>query len=124
MSKKIFFGRKFVLSTGREVDLSCEEEADDVISLLVIFNHYDSLHEITKPVSIRAEWPTADAGATLTLECRGGTPVGRRPVSESELPVEGLNGLDDPLQLAEFQELLNYLDQAHQKVRQELSQSP
>ena len=121
MSKKFFWGKKSILSSGREVDLSCDEEREGVVSVLAIMNHLDCVHEITKPISIRIEWKSEDSDGEMSIECRGGSPREGRPISESELPVEGLNGFKDTLKNSEFRELLDLMDKIHKKIRKEVS---
>jgi len=121
MAKKYFWGKKYVLSSGREVDLSCEEEAEGIISMLAILNHLDAVHETTKPISVRLEWRKAQNDPFLSIECRGGTPGQGRPISESELPIEGLNGQQDKLKLSEFVELFEVMKSFYSRIVPSLS---
>ncbi|MFN5539586.1 MAG: hypothetical protein ACK481_05960 [Candidatus Melainabacteria bacterium] len=123
MSKKFFWGKKYVLSSGREIDISSEEETQGVVSSLAILNHLDSVHEITKPISIRMQWDSPNSDPVLSIECRGGAPGDTRPVSESEMPVEGLNGHKDKLKASELIELFDVMNKVHQKIRKELNQT-
>lgn len=116
MSKKYFWGKKYVLTGGREVDLSCEEETEGVVSMLAILNHLDAVHEVTKPISIRLEWKDKQNDPFVSIECRGGAPGQGRPISESELPIEGLNGQSDKLKLGEFVELFEVMKNFHNRV--------
>ncbi len=120
MSKKFFWGKKYLLASGREVDMSSEEEKADIISVLAILNHFDPIHEITKPLSVRLEWPQEQSDPIVSFECRGGAPQNNRPVSESEMPVEGLNGDKEKLQISEILELIEAMKNFHSKIRQEL----
>ncbi|MDJ0626367.1 MAG: hypothetical protein QNJ31_08405 [Candidatus Caenarcaniphilales bacterium] len=117
MSKKHFWGKKYILTSGREVDISCEEDKNNLISMLAIFNHFDQIHEITKPVSITLEWKNGEEDPTMTIECRGGSPNQGRPVSESEMPVEGLNGNETNLKASEISELLRTMQSFYSKIQ-------
>jgi hypothetical protein len=119
MSKQFFWGKKYVLSSGREADISCEEEQNGSVSVLALINHLDSVHEVTKPLSIRFEWEKANSDAIVSIECRGGRPGEGRPISESELPIDGLNGGQDKLKASELIELLNITNDFHNKIRSE-----
>ncbi len=116
MTKKFFWGKKYVLSSGREVDLSCDEENEGSISILAILNHFDPIHEITKPLSLRLEWIKGSNDPVMSIECRGGAPQGGRPISESEMPVEGLNGSKDKLKVSELTELFEAMNTFHRKL--------
>lgn len=123
MSKRVFFGQKLVLSTGREVDIACDQESENAISLIAMLNHQDPIHKITKPLSIRFEWNTPegeDSDAIVSIECRGGAPHGTRPISESELPIDGLNGTELVLKLRELQEIQNKAQEIYKKVLLEI----
>ncbi|HEY9885764.1 MAG TPA: hypothetical protein V6C96_00750, partial [Vampirovibrionales bacterium] len=113
------WGKKYVLSTGREVDLSCDQETEESISVLGLLNHFDPIHDITKPLSIRLEWGKESNDPIVSLECRGGAPKGERPVSESEMPVEGLNGMTNKLTVSELTELLKVMQELKEKVTTE-----
>lgn len=116
MTKKHFWGKKYILNGGREIDLSCEE-TNGIISMLAIFNHLDAVHEITKPMSIHLEWLTKEShDPTISIECRGGSPIGSRPVSESELPIEGLNGDKEKLKVSEILELIEIMKNFYSKL--------
>jgi hypothetical protein len=123
MSKKYFWGKKYILRSGREVDLSCEEDAKGSVSMLALLNHLDSVHEITKPLSLRLEWEKAQTDPTVAIECRGGAPGQDRPVSESEMPVEGLNGEDKKLSSTELLELIEAMNSLYAKLLNEASSS-
>jgi hypothetical protein len=120
MSKKFFWGKKYVLTSGREVDMSCEEEEQEVVSILALLNHLDPVHETTKPISVRVEWSDKNSDGIVSIECRGGAPGQGRPVTESEMPVEGLNGTKDKLKFSEIMELLEAMHGFHGKVRSEM----
>ncbi len=117
MSNKIFWGKKIVLSSGREIDLSADKEKENTISILAIANHLDPLHEITKPISIRCEWNNKEEDPILSFECRGGAPRENRAVSESELPIEGLNGFNDKLRLSELNELFSKMLEIYKNIK-------
>lgn len=120
MSKKFFWGKKYLLVSGREADISSEEEKAGFISVLAILNHFDPIHEITKPLSIRLEWEKEESDPVVSIECRGGAPQNNRPVSESEMPVEGLNGAKEKLQISEVLELIEAMKNFHSKIREEI----
>ena len=115
MTKKHFWGKKYILNSGREIDLSCEEN-NEITSMLAIFNHLDSVHEITKPMSIHLEWQKGNQDPVISIECRGGSPIGSRPISESELPIEGLNGNQDNLKASEILELIEIMKNFYGKL--------
>ncbi|MDX1921164.1 MAG: hypothetical protein SFU25_10585 [Candidatus Caenarcaniphilales bacterium] len=119
MSKKYFWGKKYILTSGREVDLSCEEDNNKTVEMIAQFNHLDAIHEITKPISVRLEWQPKSNDPLISVECRGGAPGDSRPVSESELPVEGLNGSLDKLKASEFIELLETMKGFYSKIQEE-----
>lgn len=119
MSKKYFWGKKYVLASGREVDLSCEEDTNNSVSMIAQFNHLDAIHEITKPISLRLEWQPKSQDPLISVECRGGAPGDSRPVSESELPIDGLNGSLDKLKTSEFVELLEAMKSFYNKIQEE-----
>lgn len=120
MSKKFFWGKKYILSSGREVDLSCEEEKEGIISIFAILNHLDPVHEVTKPISIRLEWGNSGHDPIISIECRGGAPGQGRPVTESEMPIEGLNGSNDQLKLSEFMEIIESMKSFSEKIKKEI----
>ena len=122
MTKKFFIAKKLVLSSGRELEVSSEAEADNSISILVLLNHLDIVQEITKPISFRFEWQDKNninntCDPVVTLECRGGSPSGVRPVSESEIPIEGLNGFKDYLKMSEIQEIFKIVQDIYLKLK-------
>ena len=123
MTKKFFIAKKLILSSGRELEVSSEVEADNSISILVLLNHLDIVQEITKPISFRFEWQNQDnninniCDPVVTIECRGGSPSGVRPVSESEIPIEGLNGFKDYLKMSEIQEIFKITQDIYLKLK-------
>jgi len=120
MAKKFFFGKKIILQSGREIDLSCEEEKENVISVLALFNHLDALQDITKPISIRFLWEQktdkSNHDPIISIECRGGAPREDRQISESEIPIEGLNGFKEALKMSDLTELFQLVTEIYQKV--------
>ncbi|MDX1917584.1 MAG: hypothetical protein SFT81_00360 [Candidatus Caenarcaniphilales bacterium] len=121
MSKKLFIGKKYILASGRVVDMSCDEEEHGAISVLALFNLQDAVHEVTKPLSLRMEWHKLEDDPIITIECRGGYPGDGRPISESEMPIEGLNGHKEKLKASELLELVEAMTNVHRKVREEIS---
>jgi hypothetical protein len=122
MSKKFFWGKKYILTSGREVDLNADEEAGGTIALLAFLNQLDAIHEITKPLSVRLEWKKGSKDPIVSFECRGGAPGDKRPISESELPVEGLNGSTDKLLLSEILELVEVMKSFYNKLEKEVKE--
>lgn len=125
MIKKIFFGHKVVLASGREVELNCDQESDEKVSMIAFFNHKDIIHNIVKPMSFRMEWILTSRAINniidpvVSIECRGGSP-GDRPVSEAEMPIDGLNGSELHLTLNEMIEIQNTMIEAFAKIQSEL----
>ncbi len=115
--KTHFWGRKHLLKSGREIDLSAEQASGKLLITLQL-NHLDPVQEIEKPVSILFSCPLElEAGeGSLSIECRGGAPAEGRPLSESELLLDGLNGSDKSLQLSELIEICALLGEYKKKL--------
>jgi hypothetical protein len=116
-SHKYFWGHKHILSQGRELEVGCEASASGTVYAYAALNHRDVVHEMTKPLLVHMQWDAPAADPQVSLECRGGRPLDGRPLSESEKPLDGLNGEEAPLRFSELAEIFDFLGDVHRKVR-------
>lgn len=119
MIKRLFWGQKILLSSGREIDISADIESNDSISVLCLLNHLDPIHKVTKPLSIRLEWEPNDSDPIVSFECRGGCPKDHKHRTESEMPIEGINGTHEVLKLSEINEIIDQTNKIYLKISKE-----
>ena len=115
MRKAIFSNRKYILSSGREIDLSAEHIGAKVI-ISAMFNYLDPVQEIGHSALIRLE-----NNQTVSFESLGAKNVMDENVKEILRPIEGLNGSDSLLKIFELNELISVMQQFLQKIDKELS---
>jgi|GEM_PF-2733937 len=118
-SNKLFLRNKLILKSGREVELSLEKEENNSVVFSSFFNTLDPVTKRAKPVSIRFEFGEENQlkqeEATVSFECRGGIPRVPDQTPYSEIPIEGLNGTDSPLEMNELLELCSSTKLLYQK---------
>ena len=115
MRKAIFSNRKYILSSGREIDLSAEHIGSKVI-ISAMFNYLDPVQEIGHSALIRLE-----NNQTVSFESLGAKNVQDENVKEILRPIEGLNGADNLLKIFELNELISVMQQFLQKIDKELA---
>jgi len=115
MRKAIFSNRKYILSSGREIDLSAEHIGARVI-ISAMFNYLDPVQEIGHSGLIRLE-----NNQTVSFESLGAKNVQDENVREILRPIEGLNGSDNLLKIFELNELISVMQQFLQKIDKELT---
>ena len=115
MSKAIFSNRKYILSSGREIDLSAEHIGSRVI-VTALFNLLDPVQEIGHSALIRLE-----NNQTVSFESLGTKETKDENIKEIQKPIEGLNGADSPLKIFELNELVSVIQQFTQKIDKELT---
>ena len=115
MRKAIFSNRKYILSSGREIDLSAEHVSDKII-ISAMFNYLDPVQEIGHSALIRLE-----NNQTVSFESLGAKNVRDENVREILRPIEGLNGSDNLLKIFELNELISVMQQFLQKIDKELA---
>ncbi len=115
MRKAIFSNRKYILSSGREIDLSAEHIGSRVI-ISAMFNYLDPVQEIGHSALIRIE-----NTQTVSFESLGAKNVKDENVKEILRPIEGLNGSNDLLKIFELNELISVMQQFLQKIDKELT---
>lgn len=115
MRKALFSNRKYILSSGREIDLSAEHIGDRVI-ISSMFNYLDPVQEIGHCGLIRVE-----NNQTISFESLGAKDVNDENVKEILKPIEGLNGSDSLLKIFELNELISIMQQFLQKIDKELA---
>ncbi|MBI1858524.1 MAG: hypothetical protein HYR97_05360 [Candidatus Melainabacteria bacterium] len=115
MRKSIFTGRKYILSSGREIDLSAEHINDRVI-ISAMFNFLDPVQEIGHCGLIRIE-----NNQTIAFESLSSKKFKDESLREVLKPIEGLNGSDALLKIHEFNELVSVMQQFAQKIDKELA---
>ena len=115
MRKAIFSNRKYILSSGREIDLSAEHIGPRII-ISAMFNYLDPVQEIEHSALIRLE-----NNQTVSFECLGAKNVIDENVREILRPIEGLNGSSDLLKIFELNELISVMQQFLQKIDKELA---
>ena len=114
MRKAIFSNRKYILSSGREIDLSAEHIAARVI-ISAMFNYLDPVQEIGHSALIRLE-----NNQTVSFESLGAKNVQDENVKDILRPIEGLNGPSELLKIFELNELISVMQQFLQKIDKEL----
>ena len=115
MRKAIFSNRKYILSSGREIDLSAEHIGSKVV-VSSMFNYLDPVQEIEHSGLIRLE-----NNQTVSFECLGAKNVIDENAKEILRPIEGLNGSDNLLKIFELNELISVMQQFLQKIDRELA---
>ena len=115
MRKAIFSNRKYILSSGREIDLSAEHIQDKVIGS-AMFNFLDPVQEIGHAALIRVE-----NNQTISFESLSTKNIREEYLKEILKPIEGLNGTDALLKIFELNELLSVMQQFLQKIDKELT---
>ena len=114
MRKAIFSNRKYILSSGREIDLSAEHIGNKVM-ISAMFNYLDPVQEIGHSALIRLE-----NNQTVSFESLGAKNVKDENVREILRPIEGLNGSNELLKIFELNELISVMQQFLQKIDKEL----
>jgi hypothetical protein len=114
MRKAIFSNKKYILSSGREIDLSAEHIGERVI-VSAMFNLLDPVQESGHSVLIRMENSQTVSFESLGIRSEDET------LREFLKPVEGLNGADKNLKIFELNELLSVMQQFLQKIDKELA---
>ena len=115
MRKAIFSNKKYILSSGREIDLSAEHVGDKVI-ISSMFNYLDPVQEIGHSALIRLE-----SNQTVSFESLYTKSALDDNVKEIIRPIEGLNGSIEPLKIFELNELISVMQQFLQKIDKELT---
>lgn len=115
MRKAIFSNRKYILSSGREIDLSAEHIGSKVI-VSSMFNFFDPVQEVGHSALVRIE-----SNQTISFESLGAKSVVDDDLKEILKPIEGLNGSDSTLKIFEFNELISVMQQFLQKIDKELA---
>ena len=115
MRKAIFSNKKYILSSGREVDLSAEHISDRVI-VSSMFNLLDPVQEVGHAALIRVE-----NNQTISFESLGNKNVKDENLKELLKPIDGLNGSDSLLKIFELNELISVMQQFLQKIDKELT---
>ena len=115
MRKSIFSNKKYILSSGREIDLSAEHIGNKVV-VSAMFNFLDPVQEIGHSAMIRIE-----NNQTVSFESLGSKNVNDESIKEISRPIEGLNGPEDHLKIFELNELISVMQQFLQKIDKELA---
>ena len=115
MRKAIFSNKKYILSSGREIDISAEHIEDRII-VSSIFNFLEPVQEIGHAALIRIE-----NNQTVSFESLGAQNVKDENLKELLRPIEGLNGSDSLLKIFELNELISVMQQFLQKIDKELA---
>jgi len=115
MRKSIFTNKKYILSSGREIDISGEHIENRVI-VSSMFNFIDPVQEIGHAGLIRIE-----NNQTISFESLGAKHIKDENLRELLKPIEGLNGSDNPLKIFELNELISVMQQFLQKIDKELA---
>lgn len=115
MRKAIFSNKKYILSSGREIDLSAEHIGDRVI-VSSMFNLLDPVQEVGHAALIRVE-----NNQTISFESLGTKNVKDENLKELLKPIDGLNGSDTLLKIFELNELISVMQQFLQKIDKELT---
>lgn len=115
MRKAIFSNRKYILSSGREIDLSAEHIGPKII-ISAMFNYMDPVQEIGHSALIRLE-----SNQTVSFESLGAKNVVDENIKEILRPIEGINGSSDLLKIFELNELISVMQQFLQKIDKELT---
>ena len=114
MRKAIFSNKKYILSSGREIDLSAEHMGDRVV-ISAMLNMLDPVQEIGHSALIRLE-----NNQTISFESLGTKNIDDE-LNELQKPIEGLNGTDNLLKIFELNELISVMQQFLQKIDKELA---
>jgi len=115
MRKAIFSNKKYILSSGREIDLSAEHIGERIV-VSSMFNMLDPVQEIPHSALIRIENNQA-----VSFESLGTRNLKNNELSELLKPIEGLNGTDSFLKIYELNELVSVMQQFLQKIDKELA---
>lgn len=115
MRKAIFSNKKYILSSGREVDLSAEHIGERII-ISAMLNYLEPVQEIGHAALIRLE-----NNQTVSFESLGATNVKDDNLKEILRPIEGLNGSDGLLKIFELNELISVMQQFLQKIDKEMT---
>lgn len=115
MRKAIFSNKKYMLSSGREIDISAEHIGERVI-VSSMFNFLDPVQEIGHAALIRVE-----NNQTISFESLGAKNVKDENIRELLRPIEGLNGSDSLLKIFELNELISVMQQFLQKIDKEMT---
>ena len=115
MRKAIFSNRKYILSSGREIDLSAEHIGNKVV-VSSMFNYLDPVQDIGHSALIRLE-----NNQTVSFESLGAKNIIDENVKEILRPIEGLNGSNELLKIFELNELISVMQQFLQKIDKELA---
>lgn len=114
MRKAIFSNKKYILSSGREIDLSAEHIKDRII-VSAMFNFLDPVQEVGHAALIRLE-----NNQTVSFESIGARNITDENLRELLKPIEGLNGSDSLLKIFELNELISVMQQFLQKIDKEM----
>ena len=115
MRKAIFSNKKYILSSGREIDLSAEHIGNRIV-VSSMFNFLDPVQEIGHSGLIRIE-----SNQTVSFESLGAKNINDDNLKEMLKPIEGLNGSDSTLKIFELNELISVMQQFLQKIDKELA---
>ena len=115
MTKTIFSNRKYILSSGREIDLSAEHIGNRV-TVTAMFNFLDPVQEVGHSGLIRVE-----NNQTISFESLSTKHPDTENLREMLKPIEGLNGADSLLKIFELNELISVMQQFLQKIDKELT---
>ena len=105
MRKAIFSNKKYILSSGREIDLSAEHIGTKVI-VSAMFNFLDPVQETGHSALIRME-----NNQTISFESLGAKDVKDENLKELLRPIDGLNGSTNLLKIFELNELISVMQQ-------------
>lgn len=115
MRKAIFSNRKYILSSGREIDMSAEHVGEKII-VSSMFNFLDPVQEVGHSALVRIE-----SNQTISFESLGVGNFKDDNLREIQNPIEGLNGSDNHLKIFELNELISVMQQFLQKIDKELT---
>ena len=115
MRKAIFSNKKYILSSGREIDLSAEHIGNKVV-VSAMFNFLDPVQETGHSALIRIE-----NNQTVSFESLGAKDVKDENLKELLRPIDGLNGSTNLLKIFELNELVSVMQQFLQKIDKELA---
>ena len=115
MRKMIFSNRKYILSSGREIDLSAEHIGNRII-ITSIFNFLDPVQETGHSGLVRLE-----SNQSISFESLGAKNIVDENIREMLKPIEGLNGSDSLLKIFEFNVLISVMQQFLQKIDKEMT---
>lgn len=109
----LFSNKKYILSSGREIDLTAENEKGTII-LTTIFNALDPIKNVGHSSLMRL-----DTKQNVSIESVSAN-SSSEGLSELSKPIEGLNGEDKSLQVFELNELISVMQQFLQKIVKEV----